>query len=320
MKRLVVPVDLGGSPTACAVRSPLRGPPAPETVEALIDHYLTERHPGGDAQAEVAFFHGGLPSDVLLEVCRPHPVRVACSPADLSRAGARRLQAGGVTTIEIELLTFCSDVLRGCSRGYTPGRVRAMLTGLGSLGFRRGGVLVSGLPGSSHHSAVSDARVLAGDGRDGARVEFARLLPALAFEGSKLAVWHAQQRWKPMSLGEAVTTTLEQVLVLESAGVEVARVGVQPGQDLSVKVVGGPVHPNLRALVEVRRFRGLMAAALASLPSERSAAVLVNPKDLSWAKGTANENLRALRAALGRPDLEVRPDEQVARGTVAVAS
>ena len=320
MKRLVIPVDLGGSPTACAVRPPLRQRPAPETVEALIEHYLSERHPGGRVQPEVAFFHGGLPSDRLLEVCRPHPVRVACSPADLSRADARRLQAGGVTTVELEVQTFSRPVLRGCGRGYTPGQVRTMLAGLGALGFRRGAVLVSGLPGSAHADAVADAGVLIGQGRGERLVEFARLLPALAFEGSQLARWMAEERWVPMSLGEAVTTTLEQVRILEAGGVEVARVGVQPGQDLAVRVVGGPVHPNLRALVEVRRFRGLMAAALAPLPAERAVAVLVHPKDLSWAKGTANENVRALRAALGRPDLEVRPDAQVARGTVSVAS
>lgn len=319
MKRLVIPVDLGGSPTACAVRPPRRESPTPDTVRALIHHYLTERQPPGGAQVEVAFFHGGLPTPALLEACRPHPVRVACSPADLSRDDLARLQAGGVTTLELEVLTFDRDGLRGCSRGYRSGRARAILEGLGAAGVRRGAVLSAGLPGTSHATALRDARLLAGEGGDQPLAEFVRLLPALAYAGSQLANWAAQDRWVPMTLGEAVTTTLEQVQILESAGVEIARVGAQPGQDVPVEVVAGPQHPNLRALVEGRRFRRLMADALAPVPRTVPAEVRVHPKDLSWAKGTANENVRALRSALGLPGLVVHPDAQVARGTVQVA-
>lgn len=310
----MIPVDLGGSPTRCAVMAPPEPPPGPDLVEALVHHYVTERMPAEGARVEVAFFHGGIPGDDLLDAARPYPIRVAGSPADLSRAQALHLRERGVTTIELDVLTFDAGVLRDCRRGYTARHAEAMLAGLRELGFRLGVGLWPGLPGSSHRSALDDVAILARDHL----VDFVRIYPALAFAGSELARMVREGRWRPMRLGEAVTTVHAMVEALERAGIEVARVGLQPGPDIRARVVAGPVHPNLRGLVEARRFRTRMARALAEFPPGSHAAVRVHPKDLSWAKGSANENVRALRANLRLCALHVEPDEQVKRGTVEV--
>lgn len=317
MKRLVVPVDLGGSPTECRVRPPLRRRPEPAVVRALIEHYGRDRAPDGGVRMEVAFFHGGVPDAALLEACVPLPVRVSCSPADLTRADAAALVRAGVETIEVEVLTFDTAVLRGLDRGYGPKRVRAMLAGLRGHGLRVGVTLAPGLPGSTHASAVADAQLLAD--ADPPLADFVRILPALAYPGSGLAALAAAERWQPMTVPEAVTTCAAMLDVFDAAGIPVARVGAQPGQDLPARAVAGPAHPGLRGLVEARRYRRRMQAALAGAPRSRPAIVRVNPKDLAWAKGTANANVRALRAALGLPALRVEPDPGVARGEVEVA-
>ncbi|MFT4977718.1 MAG: hypothetical protein ACI8S6_003625, partial [Myxococcota bacterium] len=94
---VIVPVDFGGSPTACRIRPPLRARPEPALVTALIEHYRTERA-APDAALEVAFFHGGLPDAAMLEAASGCALRVCCSPGDLSRAEASRLAAAGVGT------------------------------------------------------------------------------------------------------------------------------------------------------------------------------------------------------------------------------
>ena len=316
MRRTIVPVDLGGSPTPCLLRPPLRPPPTPALVQALIAHYRAERAPPG-ADLEVAFFHGGLPTDALLEAAAGCAIRVACSPADLSRAEAERLLSAGVGTLELEVGTFQRDVLRALDRGYRPAMVLTMLTVLRARGVRLGATLVSGLPGSSHESAVADVAALVDDG--GPLVDFVRLYPALALEGTGLAARAAQGAWVPMHLGEAVTTCVAMAERLDAAGIEIARVGMQPGQDVPGRVAAGPVHPNLRQLVEVRRFHRRMESAMRFVPAGSVVQISVNPRDLAWAKGTANENLRSLRAQLSLEGLTVTPDAAVARGAVLLA-
>lgn len=310
-----MPVDLGGSPTRCALSPPLRARPTPELVEALIAHYRAERAAPEDA-LEVGFFHGGLPDDTLLAACGGLPVRVSCSPADLSRAEAARLVAGGVRRVELEVATFSPAILRELRRGYTGAQVDAMRRGLAELGVEVGLVLIPGLPGASHASAMEDAARAIGGG-DLPRAAFVRLYPALALEGSELAVQVQRGRWHPMRLGEALTTLVALVDHLEAGGVPVARVGLQPGVDLPVRAVAGPVHPNLRGLVEGRRLRRRMAEALQGVPAGESATLRVHPADLGDALGRSRENLRAVRVALGLRALELRPDPAMSRGRVS---
>jgi hypothetical protein len=49
------------------------------------------------------------------------------------------------------------------------------------------------------------------------------------------------------------------------------------------------------------------------------ATLLVHPKDLSWAKGISNENVRWLRDHAGLRDVALRTDSSLERGTVRVA-
>jgi len=281
-------------------------------VRALVRHYAEERAPPGPAAVAVGFFHGGLPSEDLLDACAGLPLRLSCSPADLDRAGLARLRARGLQRVELEALTLDAGVLRRLGRGYQPTRVLQMIHALREAGVEVGVVLSPGLPGASHAGALADAeRLLAG-----AAPDLVRLHPALALEGAGVAEWVRDGRWSPMRLGEAVTTSAALLDRFERARVPVIRVGQQPGHDFPERVVAGPVHPSLRGLVEARRFRRRMHAALVGQQRDRPAVVRVHPGDLAWAKGTANANVKALRAALGLRLLTVEPDPAIPRGDV----
>jgi len=319
-RQLVVPIDLGGSPVRCRLRPPLRPPPAPETVSALVEHYRSERSGEAELPVEVAFFHGGCPSESLVEAAGPYSLRLSCSPADVERHDIERLRDDGLSTVEVELLSLHRSVLSACRRGYTASRALSLLQGLRELGLRVGAVLAPGLPASSHDGVLADARRLCGGDGEGPLVDFVRILPTLAWAGSGLSATLADGRWRPMSLGEAVTTCADLLDVFDDAGVAVARVGLQPGADLPVRAVAGPVHPNLRGLVEVRRFRQRMTRALDRAPRGHPAVLAVHPKDLSWAKGTANENLRYLRARHRLAGLRVRTESDQPRGSVRLVS
>ena len=145
-----------------------------------------------------------------------------------------------------------------------------------------------------------------------------RLRPALARAGSGRAALVKASAGPPMRLGEAVTTWEALLDQFDAAGVPGIRVGLQVGPDVPDALVAGPAHPHLRGLVEARRYRPRMAAALRDHPRARPAVLRVTPRDLSCAKGTANANLKALRATLGLRMLSVEPDPVVERGDVAL--
>lgn len=316
MKPTVVPVDLGGSPTACRVRPPLRPPPGPDMLRALIRHYAEERSPRGLSSIVVSFFHGGVPPEALLDVVGGLPFRLSASPVDLDRETIERLVGCGLVRVELEALSLDAGVLRRLERGHGPVRVIKMVQALKSAGLEVGVVLAPGLPGSSHDMAVAGAKRLLAE----APPDFVRIHPALAFSGSGLAALAEQGRWVPMRLGQAVTVCEALLDRFDDAGVPVIRVGLQPRHDLPVEVVGGPVHPGLRGLVEARRFRRRMQALLVGHPRARPAVLRVNPADLAWAKGAENANIRALRAALGLRALSVEPDPGVVRGQLCLVA
>jgi hypothetical protein len=306
VKRVIVPCDLGGSPTVCALSPPPKPAQSPEVLEALIASYA-ER----DGRLEVGFYRGGLPSDELFAIARPHPIRIACSPADLGPASIGELAARGVETLELEVCTMSDRLLWALRRGYDAAHVRLLVAAARNAGLAVGVALVPGLPNHTVEDALDDAR-FAGI------ADFVRIVPALAIEGSDLSRWAEQGRYQPLELADAVAVVTDMVDIVHSLGTAVARIGHQPGPDGLGKVVAGPWHPNFRGLVETRRFRRRMEILASELGDTRRVLLRVHPKDLSWAKGTSNENVRWLRERLAIQDVELAADETVARGALAL--
>lgn len=310
----LVPIDLGGSPHGCAVAPPQRAASTPDTVAAMVENFA-DRWP--DADLEVAFFHGGTPSRELMEAAGGLPMRLSCHPADLNRASAEAFLEAGGTIVELEVMSLDPHVLRNAERQYTVGRVRSMARQLKDMGFSVGAHLVPGLPGSDAVGAVSDISGLLGD--DGPWVDFVRIWPALAFEGAKLATWADSGAWRPWDVGEAVGVLVQMVAVAEHAGLPVVRIGIQPGHDIPARAVAGPNHPNIRGEVEVIRFGTRIEQAVRNSSGTLDPVMLVNPKDLTWAKGTSNSNAKMVRAKLGLRSLRFETDTTIPRGTVMVS-
>lgn len=307
----LVPVDLGGSPKRCAVAPPTRPTPCAQTIELLIEEKRT-RFP--DSRLCVAFFHGGIPTEAQLAACTGLEKRLSTNPADLSLEACFLLQAAGVETIELEAMTLNPHTLRAAERPYTAHRVVAMAEKLKAMGFTVGLHLVPGLPGSDVEDALDDAQIVSNAGW----VDHVRIWPALGFQGAKLADWAESGLWRPWDVRLTIDVVDRMVSVFDSAKLPVIRVGIQPGQDIPVKATAGPVHPNLRGEIESRRFGKRLREALDGVPPGTCVSVLVNRKDLAWAKGTSNVNARTCTALFGLKRLDIVADDLIERGTVRV--
>ncbi len=309
---MVVPVSLGCCPAAPrCILCPPPEPPSPALVDALVAHYRTERaHPADELI--VAFFGGPPPGDDLLEAIGPLSFSLRVRPDLLSRGEAERLVARGAVAVELDALTFDDRALGRAGRAYRGALVLEMLDGLRALGVRVGIVLAPGLPGTWHDLCVEDAT------RAAPRVDTARLHPVLVLAGARLEAAHSDGRYAPLSLGAAVTVCRDMVDVLEDEGVEVIRVGLQPGPDGFGRAVAGPAHSALRQLVEARRVRDHLLQRLDGTPPGSHIVIKCAPRDETRTRGPFNQHVRDLRAERGLADIDIEPDPALDRGQWAI--
>jgi len=298
-------------------------------VEALVHHYRTERAKPGD-DVMVGFYGGPPPSDALLAACGDLPIAVRVRPDLLSRddadrlvaAGvvaievdaldADRLVAAGVVAIEVDALALDDHVLKQAGRRHPVALVVQILEGLQALGVRVGIVLAPGLPGSTYDSCLHDAE------RAAPLIHTARLHPVLVLEHSRLQQRHIDGLYTPLLLGEAVTVCRAMMDLLEAAGVDVIRVGQQPGPDGIGRALAGPLHPSLRELIEARRVRDQLIALLDGTPPRSHIVIRCAPPDVGRTRGPFNQHIRDLRALFDLEDVDVCPDANLLRGHWAI--
>ncbi|NCG18076.1 MAG: hypothetical protein GWP91_03570 [Rhodobacterales bacterium] len=301
-RTVIVPVPLGCCPAAprCLLCNPSPQPPSPDTLAALIEHYRSERS-GPDDSLVVGFYGGALPSEQLLDAIGERPFQVRVRPDLMSRADAAKLVDRGVRAVELDVLCFDDLVLRACRRPYRKRRVLQMAHGIRDAGVRAGVTLAPGLPGSDFQTSVADATIAS------EHFDTARLHPVLVLDQSDLREVHAGGQYTPLGLGEAVTVCRVMMDVLEGAGVEVIRVGMQPGPDGLGRAIAGPAHSSLRELVESRRALDRLFELVAPHRGAPLLHICCAPTDVGRTHGPNNQHRRSLRAAFQIGQIEIRP-------------
>ncbi len=304
-----VPVPLGccPGPVRCLLCPP-PDPPRPDAIAALIERFGDQDH---DRPLGVRFFGGAPPTDDQLDAIAGLPFQARVRPDLLQRADADRLLRRGCTAIELDALTFHDDALRDAGRPYRGARVVQMSGALRGLGLRVGGVLAPGLPRTDHARCLADADRAVG------LWSFVRLHPVLVLAGSALRERLEAGRYEALELAAAVTVCRELVDRLEAGGVEVLRVGLQPGPDGFGRAVAGPRHPSLRELVESRRAFDQIRAAVqrAHPPPGAHLTLRCAPADVSRAHGPLHIHVVTLRAECHLGSVRVAADPALARGT-----
>jgi histone acetyltransferase (RNA polymerase elongator complex component) len=322
----IIPVFIphAGCPHRCAFcnQSLVTGRPeasqAPEDSLASADEFLRFRS-RRSGPAQLAFFGGnflGLPHERLRRLldtasrwvseARLDGIRFSTRPDTVSAETLDLISAYPVKCVELGVQSMDEDVLRRSRRGHSAADSEAAVRRLKDRGYDVGVQLMVGLPGDKDASLLETGRRVAG-----LCPAFVRIYPTLVLEGSLLASWFREGRYRPLSLEEAVDLGMKLYGGLRQRRIPVIRTGLQPTADLagSRGVLAGPFHPAFGELVQSACYLDAIRRELRVRPFSGAALGLqVHPANISRTRGQRNANCAALRGEFGFNAVRVIPD------------
>lgn len=295
----------------------------PDDVTRIIEEYL-DTIPREGSSVEAAFFGGsftGIPIEeqsALMERVAPYiesgrisGIRLSTRPDYIDDDILRNLKRHGVTTIELGVQSMSDEVLRASNRGHTAGQVVEAASLIRKYGFSLGLQMMTGLPGDTDELSVYTAERIAE-----LEPDCVRIYPTLTIRDTCLEAMYKSGRYVPQTLEGAVELCKRLLLIFESRGINVIRVGLQPTDEINTgaSVVAGPFHSAFRELVESGIYYDMMAEQLNGV---ESAVVYVNPREISKAIGCRRANIERLYREHGTA-VTVKGDENLAKREVKI--
>ncbi|MDH3454065.1 MAG: radical SAM protein, partial [Desulfuromonadales bacterium] len=148
-------------------------------------------------------------------------IRISTRPDALDDRCLARLQACGVTTIEIGCQSFNNSVLSASGRGHAAADNIAAVQRCRSAGLQVGVQLMPGLPGGDADEALMSLRSALG-----LKPSFVRIYPTVVIDGTALADLWKSGGYQPWTLDETVDICADMLLVCRQADMPVIRLGL----------------------------------------------------------------------------------------------
>jgi len=293
-------------------------------IETFIGFKGRARNP-----VQIAFYGGnflGLSVDriqVLLKLAADYcasgkvdGIRFSTRPDTITRQRLDVLEPFPVATIELGVQSMDDSVLALNRRGHSAGTTVEAVRYLRDRGFEIGLQMMVGLPGEDEPSSISTAKRLVE-----LQPDFVRIYPTVVLEGSLLAGWYRNGRYRPLRLEDAVAQVKTIWEIFNKNRIPVIRMGIQASKDLDrgATVIAGPYHPSFGEFVYSEMFFD-KACRLLKKNSGLSKVVClkVHPGSVSKMRGQKNRNIRKLMERLGIKSLRVKPDTAVPEDGIAI--
>ncbi|MDY5306067.1 elongator complex protein 3 [Fusobacterium gastrosuis] len=302
MKHYNIPVFIShfGCPNSCVFcnQKKINGRETDVSLEDLkniIDSYL-ETLPKNSIK-QVAFFGGtftgismSLQKDYL-EVVKKYidageiqGIRLSTRPDCISDEILKQLKKYGVQTIELGIQSLDSKVLSATDRKYDEGVVENSCKLIKKYEFELGIQLMIGLPCSDLKSDYETAKKCLE-----LKPDIARIYPTLVISGTELQKMYLRREYNALDINEAIFRTKKIYALLETNGINIIRVGLQPSEDLTAEgvILAGPFHPAFRDLVENEIYRDFLFEII---KKEKKLDIEVNEKNISRIVGQKKKN------------------------------
>jgi len=309
----------------CNQKASSEGLPPPSFVHSFIEDSLGRiPYDNENREKQVAFYGGSFTAihkdDQVryLKEVRPFlasglidSIRISTRPDALDEETLSLLKEYGVKTVEVGVQSMIDEVLSLAHRGHCAEDTVSATLRLKQWGFEVGHQLMIGLPGDTCDRFLQTLdRVIE------LKPDFVRIHPTLVLKGAPLESFWREGRYSPLQLEEAVQWLKKGILRLEKSSISVARIGLQPTQELERNYLAGPYHPALRQLIDSAIFFDLAASLLRVSQKKGRALFLCHPKEISNLRGQRNENILKLINRFKLRDIFVQYREDIPRGSL----
>jgi histone acetyltransferase (RNA polymerase elongator complex component) len=293
----------------------------PEEIKQIIEQHLaTFIRP---SEVELAFFGGSFTGidekDMLtyLQIVQPYieqgeikSIRISTRPDYINEKILDILQQYNVKDIELGAQSLNEEVLAFAKRGHTVRDVENASQLIKSYGFSLGLQMMIGLPLDTVEKSKETAKKILKLG-----AESTRIYPTLVINNTDLADLYRQNKYKALSLDEAVDWTAEIYKIFSQSSIKILRVGLHPSEALinGTELLAGPFHVSFKELVLTKIWQ----EKFEKLPINTKT-ILVNPKEINYAIGYNSKNKQLLQKKF--PYLKFISDSNVELGTFIAQS
>lgn len=293
----------------------------PEEIKQIIEQHLaTFIRP---SEVELAFFGGSFTGidekDMLtyLQIVQPYieqgeikSIRISTRPDYINEKILDILQQYNVKDIELGSQSLNEEVLAFAKRGHTVRDVENASQLIKSYGFSLGLQMMIGLPLDTVEKSKETAKKILKLG-----AESTRIYPTLVINNTDLADLYRQNKYKALSLDEAVDWTTEIYKIFSQSSIKILRVGLHPSEALinGTELLAGPFHVSFKELVLTKIWQ----EKFEKLPINTKT-ILVNPKEINYAIGYNSKNKQLLQKKF--PYLKFISDSNVELGTFIAQS
>ncbi len=298
-----------------------------EDIENTINFYLNNIK-DKEAKKEVAFFGGSFTGidvekqEEFLQTAYKYiknnqidSIRISTRPDYINKPILKMLKKYKVKTIELGVQSANDYVLRQSHRNHTFEDVKKASKLIRWYGFNLGHQMMVGLPDSTKIDEINTARELIK-----LKPKMVRIYPVLVIKNTKLEKDYLDEKYKPLTVVQAVETCKEIVPMFMKKGIEVIRIGLQNTDEItdpSIKgseVVAGPYHPAFRQLVEASLWYDNIVERIKELNVKvKKVQITVNPKDVNNVVGHKRENVNKLKD-MYELDLIVKQEDKIKSG------
>ena len=301
--------------------------PSPSSIQTFIEASLANL-PSDEKEREkqVAFYGGSftaIPKDeqiFYLKAVQPflssgliNSIRISTRPDALNEEILQILKEHRVKTVELGVQSMINEVLLLSKRGHSSEEVISAVSRLKRRGFEVGLQLMIGLPGDTFDRFLQTLdRVI------DLNPDFVRIHPTLVLKGAPLASLWSVGRYSPLSLDEAIQWLKRGLLKLEGASVSVARVGLQPTEELERDLLAGPYHPALHQLIDSALFFDMAQHLLQVSPNGSQAIFVCSPREVSNLRGQGNKNILKLKEQFKLSEILIHESKELPRGCLAI--
>lgn len=287
----------------------------------IIERYLKTIN-RKSAAVEVSFFGGTFTAidmnkqKELLKVAKEYKdmglvdyIHLSTRPDYIDNVILDNLKDYDVDVIELGVQSLDRDVLIKSGRGHSKEDVIKASSLIKEYGFVLGHQIMLGLPGDSFEKDIATVK----ESID-MKPDIYRIYPALVIKNTPMEIMYKRGNYKPYSLYEAVNISKILYCMLESRGINIIRVGLQPTEEINVgaEIVAGPFHPAFRELVLGSIYNEILQRSIPKNYNDQIE-IKINEKDISKLYADGKKFFNDTKHKLGLNKIKVIQDNSVNR-------